>query len=73
MLSVKQGGIKYHFWVFRMTRPGIETWSPGPLANILGILDTNTVKQAEMKEKINKRVPQTNEKVSRNEALQQKS
>ena len=21
-LSVKQGGIKYHFWVFSMTRPG---------------------------------------------------
>ena len=25
MLSVKQGGIKYHFWVFGKTRPGIET------------------------------------------------
>ena len=24
MLSVKQSGIKYHFWVFAMTRPGIE-------------------------------------------------
>ena len=24
MLSVKQEGIKYHFWVFGMTRPGIE-------------------------------------------------
>ena len=24
MLSVKQGGIKYHFWVFGMTQPGIE-------------------------------------------------
>ena len=22
MLSVKQGGIKYHFWVFGMSRPG---------------------------------------------------
>ena len=32
MLSVKQGGIKYHFWVFGMTWPGIE---PGPLANPL--------------------------------------
>ena len=32
MLSVKQGGIKYHFWVFGMTRPGIELRSPGPLA-----------------------------------------
>ena len=35
MLSVKQGGIKYHFWVFGMTRPGIEPRSPGPLANTL--------------------------------------
>ena len=29
MLSVKQGGIKYHFWVVGMTRPGLETRSPG--------------------------------------------
>ena len=36
MLSVKQGGIKYHFsWVFGMTRPGIEPQSPKPLANTL--------------------------------------
>ena len=28
-----EGGIKYHFLVFDMTRPGIEPWSPGPLAN----------------------------------------
>ena len=28
MLSVKQGGIKYHFWVFGMIRSGIEPWSP---------------------------------------------
>ena len=35
MLSVKQGGIKYHFWVFSMTRPEIEPRSPGPLANTL--------------------------------------
>ena len=33
MLSVKQRGIKYHFWVFGMTRPGIEPRFPGPLAN----------------------------------------
>ena len=33
MLSIKQGGIKYHFWVFSMTRPGIEPRSPGLLAN----------------------------------------
>ena len=37
MLSVKQGGIKYHFWVFGMTRPGIKTLSPGQLANTLSI------------------------------------
>ena len=37
MLSVKQGGIKYHFWVFGMTRPGTEPWSPEPLANTLHI------------------------------------
>ena len=34
MLSVKQGGMKYHFRVFGMTPPGIELRSPGPLANI---------------------------------------
>ena len=34
MLSIKQGGIKYHFNVFGMTRPGIEPRSPGPLMNI---------------------------------------
>ena len=28
MLSVKQGGIKYHFWVFGMTRPRIEPCLP---------------------------------------------
>ena len=35
MLNVKQGGVKYHFWFFGMTRPGIEPRSPGPLANTL--------------------------------------
>ena len=36
MLSVKQGEIKnYFFSVFGMTLPGIEPWSPGPLANTL--------------------------------------
>ena len=35
MLSIKPGGIKFHFLVFCMTRPGIEARSPGPLANIL--------------------------------------
>ena len=33
MLSVKQGGIKYHFWVFGMIQPGIEPQSPDPLVN----------------------------------------
>ena len=35
MLSVKQGGIKYYFLVFGMARLGIESRSPGPLANTL--------------------------------------
>ena len=36
ILSVKQGGIKYHFFkVFGMTQPGIKPRSPGPLANTL--------------------------------------
>ena len=35
MLSIKQGGIKYHFWVFGMTRPGIEPRPPEPLVNTL--------------------------------------
>ena len=34
-LSVKVRGIKYHFWVFGMTRPGIEPRSLGLLANTL--------------------------------------
>ena len=38
MLSVRQGGIKYHFWVFGMTRPEIEPKCPGPLANTLTIM-----------------------------------
>ena len=35
ILSVKQGGIVSHFWVFGMTRPGIEPRSPGPYIYIL--------------------------------------
>ena len=35
LLSVKQGGIKYHFWVIGMTRPGIEPRSSRPLAYTL--------------------------------------
>ena len=41
VLSVKQDGTKYHFWVFGMTRPGIEPRSPGPLVNILLIRPVN--------------------------------
>ena len=34
MLSVKQGGIKYHFFlIFGMTRPRIKPQSPRPLTN----------------------------------------
>ena len=35
MLSVKQEGIKYHFWVFGMTRSGIELGSPGLISKLL--------------------------------------
>ena len=31
MLIVKQGGIKYHFWVFGMTRPGLN-----PVSRVIG-------------------------------------
>ena len=31
MLSIKLIGMKNHFWVYGMTQPGIETWSPVPL------------------------------------------
>ena len=37
MLSVKQGGIKYQFEVFGMTRHGIEPRPLGPVANTLTI------------------------------------
>ena len=33
--AVKQGSIKYHFWVFGMTLAGIEPRSPGSLLNTL--------------------------------------
>ena len=38
VLSAKQVGIRYHFWVLGITRPGIEPRSPGPLANTLYLL-----------------------------------
>ena len=34
-LGVQQGDLKYYFWIFGMTRPGIEHWSLGPLMNHL--------------------------------------
>ena len=34
-LSIKRGGIKYHFKVFGITRLGIEPRPPGPLVNTL--------------------------------------
>ena len=37
MLSIKQFGIKYHFWVFGITGPVFETQSPGALTNTLSI------------------------------------
>ena len=38
MLSVKQGIAKYNFWVFGMTQPRIESWSPMPLTKKLTIM-----------------------------------
>ena len=35
MLSVNHGDIKYHFWVFGMTRPGIEPRPPRSFASTL--------------------------------------
>ena len=35
MMSIKQEIIKYHFWVFGMTRPGIKARFPGVLTNTL--------------------------------------
>ena len=41
-LSVKQDHIKFHFWVFCMTRPATKPRSPGLLANTLPTLPTRT-------------------------------
>ena len=38
MLSVKQGDIKYHFYVSSMTRPVIEPRHRGPVVNTLTIM-----------------------------------
>ena len=35
MLSVNKGASRTIFWVFSMTRPGIEPWFPRPLVNTL--------------------------------------
>ena len=39
----------------------------------LGVLESDTIKQTKMKEKNKKRVPQKNEKTTRNQARQLKS
>ena len=38
MLSIKQGDIQYHFWVFGMTWSGIEPWSSKLVVNTLTIM-----------------------------------
>ena len=49
ILSVKQGASSTIFWVFGMTRPGIEPLSPGPSANMLYILAKEPNKLWKMK------------------------
>ena len=41
MLSVKQGGYKYYFWVFGLNQPGIQSRSSGPLASTSEYLKPN--------------------------------
>ena len=44
MPSVKQGGIKYHFWVFDMARPRIErdAWNMDELSIYVYIYANNS-------------------------------
>ena len=42
MVRDKKGGFKYHFWVFGMSWPGIEPWSPWPLVNTNHYTNTHT-------------------------------
>ena len=57
MLSVKQGGIKYHFLkVFGVTRPGIEPQPPGPLAHTLPTGPMSRLEQCNPHEKYKQRV-----------------
>ena len=56
ILSAKQGGIKYHFWVFGMTRPGIECLSPEPLENTLTTMPISGVLYIEILNTIRKHV-----------------
>ena len=46
MLSVKQDGIMYHFWVFDMTWSGIKPQSLTPLASQILIMVTQENKKA---------------------------
>ena len=38
MMSVKQGGINWHFWVFGITQARIEPRRSGPLGNTLTVM-----------------------------------
>ena len=44
MLSDKQGGIKYYFWIFGISWPGIEPRLSGPLVNTLLIRPMTNIK-----------------------------
>ena len=52
LYGAKQGSIKYHFWVFGMTQPGIEPWSPGALVNTLLIRPMASRLQHRFQEKL---------------------
>ena len=53
MLSVKQEGIKYHFWLSGMTQPEIEPRFPGALANILPARSMNQLQIASLTYTVN--------------------
>ena len=40
LIMLSEGGIKYYFLVFVITRPGIELRSPGPIRPIIGMIKT---------------------------------
>ena len=65
MQSIKWGGIKYHFWVFGMTRPGTGPRSPGSLANTLPTWEDRERKSE--RERKNGRIK--NDKINNNTSL----